>query len=157
MSGRGGKNYGRGGRGSGGRGRGKGRGQNYTGNSTTTKKGMNETLGANVFDYGQKAAADQMRTSWEKVTEYVGTTYGQDISNELQNKVTVTLAEPAHDAGVLVRHRARETVVRAGQANIQVARRAGLAILEAAVAAGTDAEAPIRLAVLQNQIANGDL
>jgi alpha-glucuronidase len=37
-----------------------------------------------VFDYGHKEAADQMRTSWEKLTQYVGATYGQDISNELQ-------------------------------------------------------------------------
>ena len=88
-----------GGRGNGGRRRGKGRGKNYTGNTQTTKKGMNKALGGIVFDYGQKAAAYQMRTSWEKVTEYVGTTYGQDISNKLQNKVTGTLAEPAHEAG----------------------------------------------------------
>ena len=109
---------------------------------------MNETLGANVFDYGQKAAADQMRTSWEKVTEYVGTMFGQDISNELQIKVTVTLAEPAHNAGLLARHKARETVVRAGQANIQAEREARLTIWETAVAAGMEAEAPMRLAVL---------
>ena len=98
-----------------------------------------------------------MRTSWEKVTEYVGTTYGQDISNELQNKVTVILPEPAHDADVLARHSAREAVVRAGQANIQTARRAGIAILEAAVMAGKDPDAPMRLALLQNEIANGAL
>ena len=60
MSGRGGRNYGRGGRGNGGRGRGRGRGQNYTGANTSIKKGMCEALGQIVFDYGQKAAADQM-------------------------------------------------------------------------------------------------
>ena len=120
MSGRVGRNYNLGGRGNS-RGRGKGRGQNYTGNTSTTKKGMNEALGTNVFDYGQKAAADQMRTSWEKVTEYVGTTYGQYISNELQNKVAVILPEPVHNAGGLTRHRARESVIRAGQANMQIA------------------------------------
>jgi hypothetical protein len=44
-----------------------------------------------MFDYGQKSAADQMRTSWEKLVQYVGTNYGQDINNELQNKVWVVL------------------------------------------------------------------
>ena len=89
MSGRGGSNYSRGGRDNAGRGRGKERGQNYTSNTMTTKKGMNKALGGNGFDYGQKAVADQMGASREKVTEYFGTTYGQDISNELQNKVTL--------------------------------------------------------------------
>jgi hypothetical protein len=45
-----------------------------------------------------------MRTSWEKLFQYVGTNYGQDIRNELQNKLTVTLIEPVHTAGVLMRH-----------------------------------------------------
>ena len=54
-----------------------------------------------MFDYGQKAAADQMRTTWEKVVQMVGTDYGQDISNELQNKTTVTAIKPVHTAAVL--------------------------------------------------------
>jgi hypothetical protein len=91
MSGRGGRNNCCGGRGSNGRGRGRGRGQNYTGTITATKKGMCDALRANVFDYGQKAATDQMQTTWEKITDYVGTTYAQDICNELQNKATVIL------------------------------------------------------------------
>jgi hypothetical protein len=78
----------------------------------------------NVFDYGHKAAADQMRTSWEKLIQYVGTNYGQDISNELQNKVTVTLAEPVHSTAVMTRHAARERMIRTGQANLQAAHEA---------------------------------
>jgi hypothetical protein len=31
--------------------------------------------------YGQKSAADQMRTSWENLVQYFGTNYGQDINN----------------------------------------------------------------------------
>jgi hypothetical protein len=30
----------------------------------------------NVFDYGHRAAADQMRTSWEKQVQFVGTSIG---------------------------------------------------------------------------------
>ena len=56
-SGRGGKS-GRGGR---------GRGHNYTGMTSTTKKGLCTTLGSDVFDYRQKFSADQMRISWEKL------------------------------------------------------------------------------------------
>jgi hypothetical protein len=50
------------------------------------KSGLCAVLGNNVFDYGYRAAADQMRTSWEKLIQFVGTNYGQDIGNELQNK-----------------------------------------------------------------------
>ena len=96
MSGRGGRNFSRGGRGNGGRGHGRGRDQKYTGNTTTTKKGLCKALGGNVFDCGQKAAADQMQKSWDKIsTEYAGSLYGQDISNELQNKTTVDIAKPS--------------------------------------------------------------
>jgi hypothetical protein len=94
MSGRGGRNKGRGGcdRGSANRGgRGRGRGQNYTGSANAAKRYMCINLGTNMFDYVQKSAADQMSTSWEKLVQYVGTNYGQNINNELQNKFWVVL------------------------------------------------------------------
>jgi hypothetical protein len=118
-------------------------------------KGLCANLGTNVFDYGQKYAADQMRTSWEKLAQYVGTSYGQDISNELQNKITVILVEPVHTDDVLLKHSLRETMIRNGQINIQRARKAQETILEAAVQAGLDMEAPMKLALLQNEIAQG--
>jgi hypothetical protein len=168
MSERGGrKNSGRGGRGRGGRGRGgrggrgRGRGQNYTGAANASKnapkRGLCAALGINVFDCGQKSAADQMRTSWENVVVYVGTIYGQDISKELENKVTVTLVEPVHTIEVLTRHGVREQMIRKGQTNIQQARRAYQAILQTAVNAGLDLDAPIKLANLQNEIAQGEV
>jgi hypothetical protein len=49
------------------------RGQNYTGTRTVAKSGLCAALGNNVFDYGHRAAADQMRTSWEKLVRFVGT------------------------------------------------------------------------------------
>ena len=153
-SGRGGKS-GRGGRGKG-SGRGRGRGHNYTGTTSTPKKGLCTTLGSNVFDYGQKSSADQMRISWEKLVQYVGITYGQDISNELQNKKTVTVPEPSHTQAVLIRHAARELMVRGGQSRIQSARRAQQAILQEAAEEGTDPTVPMSLAILENEIAEGD-
>ena len=152
MSGRAGRGNGRGGRGGRG-GRNRGRGNNYTGAGSSTKKGLCAALGDNVFDYGQKGSADQMRTTWEKLTQCVGATHGQDIRNELENKATVNIPEPTHADDVMNRHTARELMVRTGQANIQAARRTQEAMLEQAVAAGTDPEAPMKLAVLQNEIA----
>jgi F0F1-type ATP synthase gamma subunit len=131
MSGRGGgRNNGRGGRGHGERGvRGRGRGQNYTFSVNTSKKGMCGNLGTNVFDYGQKSETDLMRTSWEKLVQYVGTTYGQYISNEPQNKIAVDIIEPVNSAEVMRKHGLREAMIRSGQRNIQRARQAQEIIL----------------------------
>jgi hypothetical protein len=157
MSGRGGgRNNGRGGRGHGGRGgRGCGRGQNYTDLANTKKKGLCANIGTNVFYYGQKSAANLMRTSWDKLVQYVCTNYGQDISNELQNKISVDIIEPVHSAEVLRKHGLREAMIRSGKRNIQRARQAQEKILEAAVLA-KDPDAPMKLAILQNEISQGD-
>jgi hypothetical protein len=148
MSGRGGRSNGRGGRG-------RGRGHNYTGYDNAAKRDLCTNLGTNVFDYGQKSAADQMCTSWEKLVQYVGTNYGQDINNELQNKVWVVLNEPVHTDDVLARHSVREVMIRNGQLNIQKARQAQETILKASVQTGSDMDAPMKLAILQNEIAQG--
>ena len=94
-------------------------GQSYTGASKASKSGLCKALNNNIFNYGHKAAADQRHTSWEKLVQYVGTTYRQDISNELQNKTTVTLAEPVHSEAVMTRDTTREQMIRTGQANLQ--------------------------------------
>jgi hypothetical protein len=114
---------------------------------------MCTNIGTNVFDYGQKSAADQMRTSWENLVQYVGTNYGQDINNELQNKVWALLNEPVHINDVLARHSVRDVMIRNGHLNIQQARQAQETILKAVVKAGIYMDAPMKLAILQNEIA----
>ena len=93
----------------------------------------------------------------EKITEYVGTLHGQDISNELQNKTTVAITEPTLLDAVIIRNAAHEVVIRNGQPNIQSARRVGEAMLQLAVDEGLEARAPMELATLQNEIAAGEL
>jgi hypothetical protein len=112
MSDIGGINNGRGRRGRGARGgRGRGKDHKYTGSANAARKFLCTNLGTNVFDYGQKFAADQMRTSWEQLVQYAITNYGQDIRNELQNKITVIIVEPVHTDDVLTRHDVREVTV----------------------------------------------
>ena len=91
MSGRGGQvrgcgvHNGRGGSGSRGHDRGSG---NY--NTTLNKnKGLCSALGNNVFDYGQRGAAEQMQMTWEKIVHHAGNIYGQYIRNELHKKMKV--------------------------------------------------------------------
>jgi hypothetical protein len=87
--------------------------------------------------------------------QYVRTNYGQDISNELQNKITVDIIEPVHSAEVMRKHGLREVMIRSGQRNIQRARQAQEIILKAAAVAN-DPVAPMKLAILQNKIFQGD-
>jgi hypothetical protein len=115
--------------------------------ANTTKKGLCGSLGTNVFDYGQKSAADLMRTSWEKLVQYVGTNYGQDISNELHNKNTVDIIELVDSDKVLWKHGLREAMIRSEKRKIQWARQAQEIILKAAVLA-KDPDAPMKLAIL---------
>ena len=51
-----------------------------------------------------------MRTSWEKLAQYVGTSCVHGIYNELQNKVAVVLPEPEYDPEILTRHGASSPV-----------------------------------------------
>jgi hypothetical protein len=121
------------------------------------KSGLCAELSNNVFDYGHRAAADQMQTSWEKLVQFVlGTNYGQDISNKLQNKIPVMLTKPVHTPEIVVRHAIQEQMVCTRQQNLQQARLSKQAILEAAAALGVDPDAPIQLAILDNEIAQGD-
>jgi hypothetical protein len=117
---------------------------------------MCTNLDTNVFDFGQKSAADQMRTSWGKLVQYVGTNFGQDINNELQNKVWVILTEPVHTNDFLARYSVREVMIPNGQLKIRQARQAQETILKAALQAGTDMDAPMKLAILQNKIVQGE-
>jgi hypothetical protein len=73
----------------------------------------------------------------------------------LQNKITVILAEPVHTDDVLLKHSLRETMIRNVHMDIQRARKAQETFLDAAVLAGLDMEAPMRLALLQNEIVQG--
>jgi hypothetical protein len=116
---------------------------------------MCANLCTNFFDYGQNSAADLMRTLWEKLVQYVGTNYGQDISNEIQKKISVDIIESVHSAEVLRKHGLREAMIMSGQRNIQRARQAQEKIIEAALLA-KDPDAPMKLAILQNEISQGD-
>ncbi len=91
---------GRGGGGCGGRtrrGAGFGRGNAYTGGRVkTTKVGLCKDLEDNVFDFRTTSTADQMQILQEKIAQYIGAKYGEDIANKLQNKTRIVLSTPAY-------------------------------------------------------------
>ncbi len=100
-----GRNSGRAGHGPGnGRGQGRGRGMGYMSKPKTSKVGLCKELENNVFDYGIPNAADLMCTTQEKIGQYVGIKYGEDIANELMNKATVTIPPPVYCTAILLTH-----------------------------------------------------
>ena len=157
MSGRGGR--GRGGRGSRtGRGPGGGRGSSYSGGKAkTTKVGLCKDLEGNIFDFGTTSAADLMRITQEKIAQYIGAKYGEDIANELQNKTKVVIPTPAYASATLTRHALRIALVRSQQATLKVARLASRTSLEAEInQTPSDRNLVTALAMLNNAIALGD-
>ena len=86
--------------------------------------------------------------------KYVSTNYGQYISNELQNKLTVNLVEPVHALEVIARNIIQERMIRTGQSNIQIARETQKTILEAAVTAGIDDAAPMKQSLSPKSLAS---
>ena len=91
-----GKTYGRGGReGRGGAGR-AGRGQGYSTKPKSTKVGLCKELEHHVFDYGGHGAANTIRITQEKIQQYAGIKYGEDIVNELKNWVQVVIDQPEY-------------------------------------------------------------
>jgi hypothetical protein len=49
------------------------------------KVGLCKDQEGNVFNFGTTLAADQMQITQEKIAQYIGVKYGEDIANKLQN------------------------------------------------------------------------
>jgi hypothetical protein len=136
------------GRGSGGRGR------SYAANKISTKKvGLCKDLEGNIFNYGTKTAANLMRTTQEKLIQYLGTKFGGDIANEIQNRTTVVIPPPTYSIAVMARHAARKTLVCGQQNNLLAANQAKKAIIMTRITTNpSNLDLPIELAELENKI-----
>ena len=152
--GRGDHNNGRGGRGNGDRGGGgRGRGSNYAGITKVPKTGLCSELGPHMFDYGQKTSPDQMKTSWDKLVLYAGTTFGQDIGNEMRNKRAMMISAPAHTPEVLERHDRIVIATMRSREVMQLARLNSKAVLESLVSDNPkDTDSAMKLASMNADI-----
>ena len=72
-----------------------------SGTSKNTKVGLCKELDGNIFDYGSKTAADQMRNLQVKIVQYVKAKYGEDIANELENQSRLIFSADAYPQDVL--------------------------------------------------------
>jgi hypothetical protein len=102
------------------------------------KVGLCKELENHIFDYGVSNAANLMRTTQEKIAQYVGIKYGEDIANEISNKTTVKVAPPVYSAAIMLRHQEWEAHVRKKQKNTKTALDAKLKQLKAAASADRD-------------------
>jgi hypothetical protein len=155
---------GRGGRGCGGcggravRGPGGGRGNAYTGGRVKTMKaGLCKDLEGNVFNFGTTSAAEQMRILQEKIAQYIGAKYGEDIANGLQNKMRIVLSAPAYPSMTMTQHALWIVLVRSQQVAMLTARLLSHTLLEAEIAlAQGDRSLVMELAKLNQDIAQAD-
>lgn len=103
--------------------RGRGRGNRSGGRSSTVtdlkKKGLCAALGHHVFDHGDKSSANQVKTSWEKLTNHVGTLYGTDIATELATGTKLHIVQPEHSALVQLKHQEEEDRRKARQTRLK--------------------------------------
>jgi hypothetical protein len=76
----------------------------YTTKPKTSKVGLCKEHENNIFDYGVPNAADLIQTTHDKIGQYVGIKYGEDIANELTNKAMVTIPPPVYSTAILLRH-----------------------------------------------------
>ena len=104
-----------------GQGQGCGCGTGYPAKPKTMKGGLCKELESHIFDYGVTNAADLMHTAQEKLAQYVGIKYGEDIANKLSNKTKVTIPPPVYSTAIMLRHQEWEKHVRKKQVNIKTA------------------------------------
>jgi hypothetical protein len=130
-----------------------GRGQGYPTKPKSTKVGLCKELEHHVFDYGGHGAADTMRVTQEKIQQYVGIKYGEDIANELKNRFQVVINQPEYSLAIKARHVKYDALVRAKQTNLLNAMQAQLATLQQQVAAGVgNTDLVLSTAKMQNEI-----
>jgi hypothetical protein len=126
-------------------------GSGYSSKPKTTKVGLCKELEGNIFDCGGHGAADTMRVTQEKIQQYVGIKFGEDIANEIKNKKLVVLTPPKYSDAIKLRHQEYEKLlVRRKQGNLIKALEVKLSTLKAQLGSGDDVA--LEIANLENQI-----
>jgi hypothetical protein len=127
-----------------------GRGSGYSSKPKTAKMGLCKELEGHIFDYGGHGAADTMRVTQEKVQQYAGIKFGEDIANEIKNKKLVVLIPPKYSNAIKLRHQEYERLVKRKQGNLMRALKVKLTTLQAHTVVGDDVA--LDIANVENQI-----
>jgi hypothetical protein len=122
----------------------------YSSKPKTTKVGLCKELEGHIFDYGKHGAANTMRFTQEKIQQYVGIKFGEDIANEIKNKKLVVLTLPKYSNAIELKHQEFEKLVRRKQGNLMKALEVKLSTLKAQLGSGDDVA--LEIANLENQL-----
>ncbi len=115
----------------------------------STKVGLCKELKSPIFDFGILNATNLMCTTQEKIAQYVGIKYGEDIANKLTNKSMVTITLPVYSAAILLRHQEWEKHMRKKQVIIKTALDAKLRKLKSLA---SDIQYAVAIAEVENEI-----
>jgi hypothetical protein len=122
-------------------------------NSSNNKTGLTKELEGHIFDFGTANSADKMKTTQEKIADYVGIKYGDDVASELINRVRIILAPPEYPAEASKRHDADKLVIKQQRVNTLKAKKSILSTLEGQLlATPTDTKVMNDKAVVENEI-----
>jgi hypothetical protein len=112
--------------------------------------GLCKKLEGHIFDYSGHGAANTMRVTQEKIQQYVGIKFGEDIANKIKNKKLVVLTPPKYSNAIKLRHQEYKKLVRRKPGNLMKALKIKLSTMKAQLCSGDDV-AP-EIADLENQI-----
>ena len=79
-----------------------------------------------------------MRVTQEKIQQYVGLKFGEDIANELKTRSLVVLTPPKYSDAIELRHAEYKKLVRKKLTNLMTALQTQLITLQTAASAGDD-------------------
>jgi hypothetical protein len=100
--------------------------------------GLCKELEGHIFNYGRHGAANTMRVTQEKIQQYVGIKFGEDIANEIKSRKLGVLTPPKYSNAIDLRHQEYERLVRRKQGNLMRALEVKLTTLQAQAVAGDD-------------------
>ena len=63
-----------------------------------------------------------MRTTWEKIVHHIGTIYGHNIINEVNNKMKALIPNPEYTEDVQFKHKHRGKILNLQSARLSEAR-----------------------------------
>jgi len=122
-------------------------------NKSNNKTGLTKELEGHIFDFGTANSADKMKTTQEKIAEYVGIKFGDDVANELINRVRVILPPPEYPAEALKRYAADKANIMQQRQNTLKSKKAILSTLDnELLATPSDTKLMNEKTVVENEI-----
>ena len=111
-----------------------------------------------MFVAGLKDLADKMKTTFDRIVNYIGRIHGPDIASEISNRKTLITPQPTYPEDVLTRHGVRVEIKRSTQKTlVEVLKKQHVAAKKLATDNEGDLEAPVLAARIGIQVLEAEL